>query len=126
MASPQLGRACTFHKAWIGLCGKPADDSGYCEKHRGIKCCSCGEQATRECDQTGIQFVCGYPLCAGCNHGTPPKDNFGLFALGGGHHKQVVCDRMAIERIDGWAEVMQKTSPEKYAAAMALEWEAAS
>lgn len=76
---------CTFSKAWIGPCDEQADDSGFCEKHKNTKCCSCGEQATRECGHTGIQFVCGYPLCATCEHGIPPKDNHGWFGLGGGH-----------------------------------------
>ena len=58
---------CCFDKAWIGKCKKPADDSNFCEEHKEIKCCSCGEKATRECDETG-QFICGYPLCDNCEH----------------------------------------------------------
>lgn len=76
---------CKFDRAWIGPCGDPADSSGFCEKHKNMECCSCGKQAVRECDQTGIQFVCGYPLCATCKHGVPEKGKEGMFMLGGGH-----------------------------------------
>lgn len=58
---------CKFDIAWGGLCGDPADETGMCEKHRGMKCRSCGAQATRECSYTG-QFVCGAPLCDNCTH----------------------------------------------------------
>lgn len=57
--------ACTFDKAWIGPCGKPAGVDGLCSEHLGKKCTSCGGQATRECDDT-FQFVCGAPLCNDC------------------------------------------------------------
>ena len=63
---------CRFDRAWVGPCREPAGDDGFCPKHRYVMCCSCGKQATRECDHTGIQFVCGYPLCDDCEHGTRP------------------------------------------------------
>lgn len=59
--------ACKFSLAWIGLCKKPADESGFCEEHRKEKCCSCGEQATQQCSET-MGFVCGFPLCDNCEH----------------------------------------------------------
>jgi hypothetical protein len=58
---------CRFDKAWVGKCGKEADESGFCEEHKGIKCVSCGAQATRECPET-IGLVCGAPLCDDCEH----------------------------------------------------------
>ena len=58
---------CKFDKAWIGQCKNEADESGFCEEHKGIKCVSCGAQATHECGETG-QFVCGAPLCDDCEH----------------------------------------------------------
>lgn len=61
-------KKCEFGKAWIGLCNEPTDgDNNYCEEHIAIKCCSCGNQATKECSETS-QFVCGFPLCNECEH----------------------------------------------------------
>lgn len=57
---------CKFDLAWIGSCSKPAV-AGFCEKHKPIKCCSCGEQATHECAET-MGLVCGAPLCGNCEH----------------------------------------------------------
>ena len=57
---------CKFDKAWIGKCKEqPMDD--FCNTHKGIKCCSCGEQATGECNETNT-LVCGAPLCDDCEH----------------------------------------------------------
>lgn len=57
---------CKFDIAWVGKCkDQPNDD--LCNKHLGMKCCSCGEQATGECGETS-QFVCGAPLCDDCEH----------------------------------------------------------
>lgn len=85
---------CGFDKAWIGGCQEAVEKPGdRCLKHAGIKCCSCGEPATRECDHTGIQFVCGYPLCDDCEHGVPEKGQEGFFLLGGGHHPIVSAIR---------------------------------
>jgi hypothetical protein len=58
---------CRFDKAWIGKCEKEADESGFCEEHKGIKCVSCGVQATRDCPET-MGLVCGAPLCDDCEH----------------------------------------------------------
>lgn len=77
---------CSFGRAWIGECGNDADESGFCEKHKGIKCCSCGKQATRECSET-MQFVCGAPLCDDCEHTI--RDNGGQLPNGlKGHCKK--------------------------------------
>lgn len=61
------GVICRFDLAWIGQCKNPADESGFCEKHKDIKCVSCGEQATHECAET-MGLVCGAPLCDNCEH----------------------------------------------------------
>jgi hypothetical protein len=54
---------CGFNEAWIGVCNEPNP----CKKHSDLKCVSCGNKATRTCDETG-QFVCGAPLCDDCEH----------------------------------------------------------
>jgi len=60
---------CRYAEAWRGNCKEAADESGFCEKHKGIKCVSCGAQATHDCPETG-QLVCGAPLCDDCEHTT--------------------------------------------------------
>jgi transcriptional regulator NrdR family protein len=60
---------CKFVKAWIGQCKKEANVNGFCKEHIGMKCVSCGAQATHECEETG-QVVCGAPLCDDCEHTT--------------------------------------------------------
>lgn len=56
------------------MCKDTATDvDGFCPEHSGKKCCSCGLQATHDCDYCG-QFVCGAPLCDACegwHNGTP-------------------------------------------------------
>jgi hypothetical protein len=59
---------CSFREAWIGRCKKEAaEGEKYCLDHKGRKCCSCGNEATHTCEETG-QFVCGENLCDGCEH----------------------------------------------------------
>ena len=58
---------CKFRKAWTGICGEVADNSGFCEGHREKRCCSCGEQAIRECEAS-VGACCGAPLCNDCTH----------------------------------------------------------
>lgn len=58
---------CKYNLAWIGDCKNEADESGYCEEHKDIKCCSCGEKATHQCAET-MGLVCGAPLCNDCEH----------------------------------------------------------
>jgi len=67
---------CNFYKAWIGKCRNKADESGYCEEHKGLKCCSCGDQATHDCEET-MQLVCGCLLCANCEHELSPNGTNG-------------------------------------------------
>lgn len=55
---------CQFDEAWRGKCNAPATGQ-FCATHAAVKCCVCGEHATHTCDHTG-QFVCGAPLCDGC------------------------------------------------------------
>jgi hypothetical protein len=57
---------CKFNLAWVGPC-KEETEVEFCEKHSNLKCCSCGEQATRECPET-MGLVCGAPLCNNCEH----------------------------------------------------------
>lgn len=59
---------CQFDQAWTGQCKSPADESGYCDKHK-LKCSSCGEPANHDCSET-MGLVCGAPLCAECEHTT--------------------------------------------------------
>lgn len=56
---------CKFDISWVGTCKNPATDTGFCEEHSKVKCSVDGKQATHDCDHTG-QFVCGSPLCDGC------------------------------------------------------------
>lgn len=59
---------CKFNKAWQGQCKNEAiEGSDFCKEHTGLKCSSCGEPATRECDET-MGLVCGAPLCDNCEH----------------------------------------------------------
>lgn len=58
---------CFYSLAWVGPCNKTAGTNGLCEEHSKEKCCSCGEQATRQCPETA-QFVCGESLCNECEH----------------------------------------------------------
>ena len=67
---------CLFDEAWVVVCGKSANVSGFCDKHENVKCVSCGSQATRTCSQTG-QFVCGEPLCSCCTHNINPEGTNG-------------------------------------------------
>jgi hypothetical protein len=67
---------CKYQLAWIGQCKNHADKSGFCEEHKNIVCDSCGEKATRECEETG-QFVCGVPLCSKCTHSIHPEGHNG-------------------------------------------------
>lgn len=49
---------CGFLEAWIGRCRNPKP----CKKHASQKCWKCGEQAIRNCAETGV-LVCGMPEC---------------------------------------------------------------
>lgn len=53
-----------------------SEDNLFCDNHMDKKCCSCGEQATNECNHTG-QFVCGMPLCDNC-HGVNGGGTWGF------------------------------------------------
>lgn len=61
---------CKFELAWTGRCKMRADKSGYCDKHKTMKC-RCRAQATHECEHTCGQFVCRTPLCSNCKHNHP-------------------------------------------------------
>ena len=63
-----MSEQCKFNKAWVGRCKEEADESGFCEEHRGMVCSSCGAVATRNCSETMGPLVCGAPLCDDCEH----------------------------------------------------------
>lgn len=77
---------CKWEISWVGQCPKEAGPNGFCKEHTDKKCVCCGEMATHDCEHTGIQFVCGAPLCNNCAHGIPDPKNPGIFGMGGGHH----------------------------------------
>ena len=78
---------CNFDEAWVGHCQNPATPYGRCERHRRL-CDVCGQVAIRSCDHTGIQFVCGVPLCAACEGFVDETKPSGLFALGNHGHRR--------------------------------------
>jgi hypothetical protein len=59
---------CKFQDGWAGQCKNDAEESGFCEKHKDVKCSSCGEHATHSCSETMGPLVCGEPLCDNCEH----------------------------------------------------------
>lgn len=70
-------------------CGQPSNEgSEYCLNHDGMKCV-CGNQTTEGCSYCG-QFVCGRPICPGCEgfeDRTRPSGNWGF--LNHSHRKKV-------------------------------------
>jgi hypothetical protein len=48
-------------------CKDAAKVGRLCEKHAAVKCAGCNGPATHECGEC-LQFVCGAPLCDGCDH----------------------------------------------------------
>ena len=58
---------CKFRLAFQGKCKNEADESGYCEEHKDVKCNCCHEQATRQCEAS-VGVCCGTPLCDNCEH----------------------------------------------------------
>ena len=80
---------CKFDIAWRGKCGEGTEE--ICKKHREVKCCVCGEQATHDCSHTG-QFVCGAPLCDNCEgfvDETKPSGGWGF--MNHGHRRKVIA-----------------------------------
>lgn len=78
---------CTFNLAWRGPCGAAAvGATDRCGRHVGVSCTSCGNRAVRECDHTGVQFVCGSPLCDDCAGAEVPSTGPGFFGFGGHTH----------------------------------------
>jgi hypothetical protein len=66
---PSGPHGCKFRIAWRAECGDPVvEGEEYCAKHLGKKCCSCGVQATHECETELWISVCGAPLCEDCVH----------------------------------------------------------
>ena len=77
---------CKFDLAWRGPC-KATCEGSVCTQHAKVKCCVCGEQATRECDYTG-QFVCGAPLCNNCEGHTDISKSAGSWGFMNHTHRQ--------------------------------------
>lgn len=75
---------CGFDQGWDGKC-KTTTDGTLCDRHRDLKCSGCGAAATKLCSHTGIQVVCGEPLCNNCDHGPPPEGSKNWFGMAGGH-----------------------------------------
>ncbi len=59
---------CKFDARSWRPCKRPSDN-GLCSLHEGKKCCSCGEQAMRSCDEGMGGLTCGALLCDTCHHG---------------------------------------------------------
>ena len=78
--------SCTFNLAWYGPC-KAACEGSVCNRHAAVKCCVCGEQATHECDHTGL-FVCGVPLCKNCEGHTDTSKPAGGWGFMNHTHRQ--------------------------------------
>jgi len=53
---------CFYGIPYSGECCEPADESGFCKEHKGLKC-RCGRQATHGSSETTTGFVMGDPLC---------------------------------------------------------------
>ena len=77
---------CTFDLAWRGQC-KATCEGSVCTQHAAVKCCVCGEQATHECDHTGL-FVCGVPLCKNCEGHTDTSKPAGGWGFMNHTHRQ--------------------------------------
>lgn len=58
---------CQFDRGGWAPCKKPSDN-GWCSEHEGLKCVSCGKQATHSCDAQMGGLGCGAPLCGDCSH----------------------------------------------------------
>lgn len=88
--SRQYTQKCRYIPAYSSACGAPADDTGICDKHQGIKCCVCGAQSTNQCNYTG-QFVCGAELCDDCEEGNAGDSTQGLgWGFVGHNHRRKI------------------------------------
>lgn len=95
---------CEFERAWVGKCNKPTDN-GWCDEHEKLKCASCGQKATRSCNQA-VSLVCGAPLCNDCAHsprGTGPSHIT----------KKKAHEFYEEEKAEEEAKVVSRTSPEQ-------------
>lgn len=97
---------CIFFRAWIGPCNQESEGS-MCEEHANVKCCSCGEPATQECDHTG-GLVCGAPLCGDCMHHPPGPDDINILLMGGGHARKSVAEPAWEKRWEEFNERLQQ------------------
>jgi hypothetical protein len=58
---------CQFDEGGWAPCRKPSTN-GWCSKHEGMKCLSCGTQAYQSCDAQMGGLACGAALCKSCRH----------------------------------------------------------
>ena len=79
---------CGFDEAWNG----PCHYTTHCVKHPPRECKGCGKPAVQSFDHTGIQFVCGVPLCSDCRHCPPPAEGSNWFGLAGEHKPSAVAN----------------------------------
>lgn len=93
---------CQFDARGWAPCKKPSDN-GWCSKHEGLKCTSCGKQAVRSCDAQMGGLACGASLCADCTHS---------YAGDGGHvTKEVADEQLRKESEERAVRVASRTSP---------------
>ena len=112
-------KECKFQRAWSPKCKREADESGYCIEHKGVKCVSCGQQATHSCSETG-QFVCGAPLCDDCTHNINPvgtNGGVGFYSRGFPEGEKTHCKKMDLKRAPWYVE---KEDVEEYKKAMGI------
>ncbi len=83
---------CPYHPAYSGRCNAPKGESGFCRHHAGKACTVCGEQALHECNHTG-QFVCGAPLCAGCEGFVDSTKSSGSWGFMNHSHRRIMREQ---------------------------------
>ncbi|KQT59960.1 hypothetical protein ASG52_19740 [Methylobacterium sp. Leaf456] len=109
--------SCRYVPAYQSRCGAPVVEGQFCEKHRGIRCGVCGEQAVTECSHTG-QFVCGTPLCDACEGFTDATQPNGNWGFANHSHRPIVCDtpRPTKSDADGGRDTTSPNDPSRLSA----------
>lgn len=67
MPAPCAYRGNAWSHRDVRECKSPATHGDMCAIHATVSCQCCNAQATHECPEC-LQFVCGAPLCDGCQH----------------------------------------------------------
>jgi hypothetical protein len=92
---------CQFDSKGWAPCKKPSNN-GWCTKHEGLQCSSCGIQATQSCDAGIGGLACGSPLCDTCRH------------LNDTHvTKEIADDDLRKRRAEREARIASRTSPKR-------------